>query len=191
MSSQLDARLNRILDRITSQDFLSGSGLGNEIAFHVFDYAPEDELRVRELVAFLLEHISKAYPSLKVAHVNLFDLVLDCLRERNLLGKSIEIQGAKGNAKLMAALAAPLKPERVAEALETNVDPQKQDLVLVTGVGSAFPLLRSHSLLNCLHSVMRETPLVLFFPGEYSGQELRLFNLFQDDHYYRAFKLVP
>jgi hypothetical protein len=30
----------------------------------------------------------------------------------------------------------------------------------------------------------------MFFPGEYSGQELRLFGTIKDDNYYRAFRLV-
>ncbi len=46
--SDLNERLNKILPRITSDEFLSGSGIGNEIAFYIFDYAPEDELKVRD-----------------------------------------------------------------------------------------------------------------------------------------------
>ena len=49
MSGTLDERLNKILPRIISDEFLSGSGIGNEIAFYIFDYPPEDELSVRDL----------------------------------------------------------------------------------------------------------------------------------------------
>jgi hypothetical protein len=55
MSDRLTERLNAILPKITSQDFLSGHGIGNEIPFYVFDYPPEDELRIREHVAFLVD----------------------------------------------------------------------------------------------------------------------------------------
>ena len=48
MSDPLNDRLNKILPRLVSDDFLSGSGIGNEIAFYIFDYPPEDELRVRD-----------------------------------------------------------------------------------------------------------------------------------------------
>jgi len=41
-----------------------------------------------------------------------------------------------------------------------------------------------------LHSALDRKPLVMFFPGVYDGRELRLFNLFKDDNYYRAFSLV-
>ncbi len=52
-------------------------------------------------------------------------------------------------------------------------------------------MLRSHSLLNNLHRIIGITPLVMFFPGEYDGQSLRLFGKLMDNNYYRAFKLVP
>jgi hypothetical protein len=39
MSDRLTERLNAILPKITSPEFLSGSGIGNEIAFYIFDYS--------------------------------------------------------------------------------------------------------------------------------------------------------
>ena len=52
-------------------------------------------------------------------------------------------------------------------------------------------MVRSHNLLNGLHAVMGDTPLVMFYPGRYDGQTLRLFDRVQDENYYRAFRLVP
>ena len=52
MSPQLTHRLNQILPKLTSNNFLKTSGIGNEIAFYIFDYAPEDELRIREHIRF-------------------------------------------------------------------------------------------------------------------------------------------
>jgi hypothetical protein len=73
MSDPLNARLNKILPKVISDEFLSGSGIGNEIAFYIFDYPPEDELRVRDYVRTLLDHIPKQKHGLRVKHVNLFD----------------------------------------------------------------------------------------------------------------------
>ena len=69
--------------------------------------------------------------------------------------------------------------------------PDQNDLVIVSGVGGVWPLLRSHSLLNNLQSVMGQTPLVMFYPGRYDGQSLRLFGKLKNNNYYRAFRLVP
>ena len=191
MTRDLDERLNQILPKIISDDFLTGKGLGNEISFWIFDYLPEDELSVRKHLDFLMSQISKQRPSLRVAHVNLFDLLIDYLKDRNYLDKAIELQTAKGNEALLKALAAPLQGKNIAKFLASQHPPQDLDLMLMSGVGSAYPLLRTHNLLNNLHPIMGETPLVLFYPGIYDGQSLSLFGQIKQDNYYRAFKLVP
>lgn len=191
MSDRLTERLNEILPKITSADFLSGRGLGNEIAFYIFDYPPKEELRIRDHLRFLLEHIPKQQPDLRVKHVNLFDLVIDHLKERGLLDRCFKKQKEEGDVALEKALRSPLKAEKLAEMFVAFVQPNEQDLVLVSGVGSVWPLVRTHSLLNNLHPVMGNAPLVMFYPGRYDGQTLRLFGHIKNDNYYRAFKLVP
>ena len=44
MSDPLTQRLNQILPKLTSDNFLCTRGIGNEIAFYIFDYAPEARL---------------------------------------------------------------------------------------------------------------------------------------------------
>jgi hypothetical protein len=191
MSQQLTDRLNQILPTITTNDFLEGKGLGNEIAFYIFDYNPEKELQIREHIDFLLAQIPKTAPDLKVTHINLFDLILDYLKDRKLLDKVLQMQQQKGDAAVQKALAAPLHASKLLPLFEKAAAPKENDLVLVSGVGNVYPLLRTHSLLNNLHPIMGQTPLVLFFPGKYDGQALKLFGSLQDDNYYRAFKLIP
>ncbi len=190
MSDDFSARLDRILDRITSDDFLHGKGLGNEIPFYAFDYPPERELEVREHVRFLLAQIPKRRPALRFVHVNLFDLIIRHLKERGFYEKALDLQKKKGDGTLLKALAAPLDAGKLAGVFADQVKPEEQDLVLVSGVGSAYPLLRTHNLLNNLHHRMGHTPLVLFYPGRYDGQSLRLFGILPDKPYYRAFRLV-
>ncbi len=191
MSDHLTERLNRILPKLASDELLSGSGLGNEIGFYIFDYPAEDELRVREHVAFLLEHLPKSRPGLRVKHVNLFDLVIDHLKSRKLLDAAIKKQKAEGDEALFKALSAPLHESRLAQVFAEVAQPGEHDLVLMSGVGSVWPLLRSHSLLNNLHPVMGNTPLVMFYPGKYDQLTLQLFGILGTKNYYRAFKLVP
>jgi hypothetical protein len=191
LSARLAARLDKVLDRLTSDELLSGKGLGNEIGFYIFDYPAEDELLVREHIAFLLDQLARKRSDIRVKHVNLFDLVLDHLEERNLLGKAIEQARKKGDDFLLKALEKPLHGAKLAPVFEKACDVPNNDLFLVSGIGSVYPLLRTHTLLNNLHHVMQEKPLVMFFPGRYDGQSLRLFSKIKDDNYYRAFKLVP
>ena len=190
MSDQLTERLNKILPKIISKEFLSGSGIGNEIAFHIFDYPPEEELRVRDHIRFLLEHIPQKKPELKVKHINLFEFVLDYLDSRHLLDKALKMQLEKGDEALIKALEAPLHESKLANHFDEVVEPTKYDLVIISGVGSVWPLLRAHTLLNNLHSKMGQTPLLMFYPGRFDGQSLRLFGKLKNTNYYRAFHLV-
>jgi hypothetical protein len=43
------------------------------------------------------------------------------------------------------------------------------DLLILTGVGAVYPMLRTHTLLSALHPIMGNTPLLMFFPGRYDG----------------------
>ncbi len=188
--ANLKERLNEILPRVMSKELLNNEGLGNEIGFYIFDYAPEDELEVREHIDFLVKHLKKNFSNLDVVHVDLFRLIINYLKERNLLKKAIELQRKKGNKELLKAVRPVLDASNVSRYFVEKVEPDERDLVLVSGVGGAYPLIRSHNLLSNLHGIMGSTPLVLFYPGKYSGNDLNLFGKLKESNYYRAFRLV-
>ena len=192
MALTFEERLNQILPKITSNDFLSSQGLGNEIGFWIFDYPPEREMEMRDfLTRTVLPSLNKAQPPIRVAAINLFDLVIQLLEERKLLDKAIEMQRSKGNESVMAALRPVLKEDKLAQKVVDLVDLDNIDVCILSGVSSAFPMLRTHTLLSALHPLMGSTPLLMFYPGVYDGYSLRLFNKLSEDHYYRAFSLVP
>ena len=190
--SIFEDRLNQILPRLTSKELLNNEGLSNEIGFWVFDYPPEFELEMR---AFLNEVIkpalAKHHPPIRFATVNVFDLAIGLLEERHLLDKALDMQKTQGDAKALESLRRVLKEDKLAERLVSQVDVDNQDLVILNGVGSAYPILRTHTLLSALHPLMKDTPLLMLYPGKYDGYSFRLFNKFTEDHYYRAFRLVP
>lgn len=191
MSDTLNERLDEILPKITSKEFLEGRGIGNEIAFFIFDYPPESELQVRDHIRFLLEQIPKRNPTIRVKHVNLLDFAIEYLQQRKLLDKTFEMQKQKGNAFVLKQLEKLLHPEKLVPMFAETVQPKDQSLVLVSGVGSVWPFIRTHSLLNNLHPIMGTTPLVMFYPGKYDQKTLRLFGKIKSDNYYRAFRLIP
>ena len=185
-------RLNHILPRVTADQFLNNEGLGNEIGFWIFDYAPEDEALVSQFFSqTIFPNLIKHQPVIKVDHVDLFDMVVDLLKGRNLYDKSLELQKSKGDAALLQALRPVLREDKLAQRLVELVQPQEQQLILVTGVGDVYPMLRTHTLLSALHAHLQATPMLMFYPGRYNGQELKLFNRLPEDNYYRAFQLVP
>ena len=190
MIEKLEARLNQIIPRITSEGFLRGTGIGNEVAFYIFDYPADEEMRLREYLKFLAGHLAKTHPHLRVKHVNLFEMVIEALNARGFLERSFEKQKRDGDAALLKTLAPLFDGAKLAAAFAERVNPAETDLVLVSGVGSVYPIVRTHNLLSALQPKMGHTPLVVFYPGVYDGQSVRLFGKLKGP-YYRAFKLVP
>jgi hypothetical protein len=192
MALSLEERLNQILPKISSDEFLNSKGLGNEIGFWIFDYPPEREMEMRDfLTRTVLANLNKSQPPIRAGVINLFDLVIQLLQERKLLDKAIEMQRTKGDEAVMAALRPVLKEDKLAQKVVSLVDLDQIDVLILWGVGSAYPMLRTHTLLSALHPLIRRTPLLMFYPGRYDGYSLRLFNKLSEDHYYRAFRLVP
>ena len=189
--SDFDERLNQILPRLTSKELLNNEGLSNEIGFWVFDYPPEFELDMRAFLVDVIEPaLAKHHPPLRFATVNVFELAIGLLEERNLLDKAFAMQQTEGDDKTLESLRRVLKEDKLAERLVSRIDVDNQDLVILSGVGSAYPILRTHTLLSALHPLMKDTPLLMLYPGKYDGYSFRLFNKMSEDHYYRAFRLV-
>ncbi|RYD14824.1 MAG: DUF1788 domain-containing protein [Lysobacteraceae bacterium] len=191
MTDDFRVRLNKIADRLSSEELLSNKGLGNEIGFWIFDYPPERELEVRSFIDdVLLPGVAKRQPVVRPAVVNLFELIIDLLEDRKLYDRVLDIQAKKGDAEALAALRPVLKEDKLAERIATKIDFDQVDVLLLTRVGAAYPMLRSHTLLAGLQATMKDKPVVMFYPGRYDGFSLRLFNKLADDNYYRAFRLV-
>jgi hypothetical protein len=192
MSNNFNERLNQILPKLTSKDVLENHGSGGEIGFWIFDYPPEEEGAMRAFLHdVVMPALAKHQPAVRAVDVNLFDLVIGLLEERKLLDKAIEMQRTQGDAKTLESLRRVLKEDKLAERLVSQHNVAELDLLLMWNVGAVYPMLRTHTLLSALHAHMKDTPLVMFYPGKYDGYSLRLFSKLKDDHYYRAFRLVP
>ncbi len=64
------------------------------------------------------------------------------------------------------------------------------DLLMITGVGKAFPFMRVHALLNALQEDFNEKPIVVLYPGAFDGHYVKLFNRLKSNEYYRAFNMI-
>jgi hypothetical protein len=191
MKVDFDERLNQVLPRLLSADVLDNKGAGGEIGFWIFDYPAEREMEMRSWLTDVIEPgLRKQKPDLRFATIDLFECVTSLLGERGLLDKAFDMQLKKGDEALLASLRSILKEDRIAARIFDLVGVQHLDLLIVRGVGAVYPILRTHTLLSALHPHMRETPLLMLYPGRYDGQSLRLFNKLGDDNYYRAFRLV-
>ena len=146
----------------------------------------------------MMDRFASHHSELRVLHLNLLDVVIAYLEQRGLLDKAIKMQATKTDAAILRALEGPMAAEKICDFIAAEHKPADYNLVLLSGVGSVWPMLRAHNLLNCLHTVMGKAPLVMFYPGSFDGTTLRLFGQIATatsqpgtKPYYRAFSLVP
>ena len=194
MGLQLDERLNRIEDKISEKSFRENKGLGNEVGYYVFDYQAKDELFVRNHIAYLKEKINNSGKGFKIVEFDLFHLMIEVLTEQGYLEDFFELEKDSGFMECAESLVETLGLD---ETNELNLIISKivendltNSVVFLTGVGKCHPIIASHNILNNLHQVLDSVPVILFYPGEYSGQDLKLFGTMDSHNYYRAFRLV-
>ena len=195
---KLKERLDKIKTIIETESFFNQQSLGGELNFHIFDYNPEDELAVRSYVKDFLKSYSHTNSKIKPIEFDLFELILEILKNKkvgnkNILDMSFAVEEEDGVEELIDSLNPILAPNAFIEIIKERV--AGSNLVLLTGVGKAYPLVRSHVILNNLHSVLDKIPVIMFYPGRYDQKDLKLFNGntfsgLKDDNYYRAFKLL-
>jgi hypothetical protein len=186
---KLEERLELFKEKVKAKDFLACKGLGNEIPYWIFDYEPEKELLVRDTISKLISGFESKY-SIKIIEINLYSLCLKILNQKLTDEKLIQFEKKKGSDALLEKIRLILNQEVTKKEIAEIVDGE-YDLIFLTGVGNAWPMLRAHSVLNNLHSVTGKKPLILFYPGKFSGLDLSLFGEFKSKNYYRAFRLMP
>ncbi|BBK76178.1 DUF1788 domain-containing protein [Clostridium butyricum] len=184
-------RVDEILPKIVEPSFRENKGLGNEIGFYIFDYDPEYELLIRDRVEFIKDKAKGAY-GLNIVEFDLYEIMLELLDSKGYLKKNFMMEEKKGSEQVFTAtkkaLRLTLDNDLLVQYISERLD--DADIVFLTGIGKAWPIIRSHTVLNNLHRIVEKQPLIMFFPGTYDGGSLMLFNYLKDDNYYRAFQLI-
>jgi len=192
MMAGLEERLDKMEAAIRKPTFRENSGRANEVNYWVFDYDPARELEVRERIDSMKTKNAKGADGFKLLVFDLYDMIMEYLEERDFVTSYSRYEKRRGFDYIIRAVSTSMKMNEDDSILIRKIVEQtpENSVVFLTGVGKCYPLLRSHKILNNLHQSVLKAPVVLFFPGTYTEQELILFNEIKDDNYYRAFKLV-
>jgi len=189
----MNQSLESIFQILSSERFLTMQGLANEVPIFIKTYEVAEEDHMAGMIKALGSRLRNS--GIKVAEVDLFNLLLDELREEGLLDDLIRDEPTFDRADLYDTLKNHSDPtSRLVPRLVRQMEDEDVKLTLLSGVGHIFPFLRAHTLLDSIQPAMMEHPVVLFFPGEYTqteglGSQLRLFGSLPSKGYYRAFNL--
>ena len=187
----LNDRFIELEDRMISVESLTKYGTANDMKFYIFDYNPQDEQAIRKEIRKLKSRNSN------IIEFDLYEMMLAIIDEQGYTEDVIAAEKDYDKQHLLSEIFQPILSveEDDNEFLEKfkAVTDDGTKIILVTGVGKSYPVIRSHTILNNLQNIFKRNPVVMMYPGRYETKKamtLRLFDRLDDDNYYRAFPLV-
>ena len=179
----------QIFRQVTTDKFLGLQALGGEEPFFIYSFDPAIQDLITSETKRLQKRIKQSGHSVLV--INLYDLAIKMLKERNMLTKILEKEQSLPKTKLLQSLQNMLDVEtKIMPEIQKMVDKEKTSMVFIEGIGEVYPYIRSHTIINNLQKVVTDRPTLFFFPGKFDGHKLVLFNKVNDDNQYRAFNII-
>lgn len=180
--------INNIYDIVSNPRFINMEGLSGEIPFWVAPYDISKELKVESEIKHLVRKLKTS--GFEPLCIDLFELSCEIIEENIGMEELKQIELDLDKSFFLDALQSTINIHyRFIPAIGKKVKETNPNMLFLKGVGKVYPFIRSHIVLNNLQSEIKNIPTLMFYPGEYSGRSLRLFNLLEDDNYYRAFNI--
>ena len=156
--SNIMERLDNLRALIQEPDFQEGKGLSNEVNIRIFCYDPKDEMAIRHFTEKLTCDQSLS--------------ILDDKRITDRVAQQEEKKGKQFVLDQMKRLA-----NNTAFIKKMQYEPhQPGDVILITGVGEAFPFIRVHALLDAMQPYFSDVPVLVMYPGTFDGRYVKLFD---------------
>ena len=191
MGLTLSQRISELKSQLSSVSNLNKNKTAGDMKFFIFDYDPKDELRIREEIS----KIKNA--NAEIILFDLYDMMIDIIQENGYFDTIKAMEREYDKSLLLQEVFQPmLALEQTGNAIldrfSTTIADDGTHIVLITGVGKSFPIIRSHTILNNLQSIFKKNPVVMIYPGRFSARKghLKLFDRLDDDNYYRAFPII-
>ncbi len=190
----IDERLNRIEDIIINDPFFGNKSLSSGNGGYIFDYDPEDELIVRD---FIKRFGARTDLGFDIQVFDLYEIMMDFLDREIGLDNVFDVESeCKDNEEgldyyiraVVDAIQSDSSNDIFIEYIKEHA--VSGNVIFLTGVGKCHPFVKSHKIINNYDSKLNGVKTVLFYPGVYSGDELRLFGTIASDNYYRSMTLV-
>lgn len=182
----IDTLFDGVFNKLISPEF--GKNLGGELPLYIQPIPSDKQSEVDGQIKRLTNLLSKK--GIKSLSINLYDLCMEILTEEGVLETILEEEANISPEDIVATLDSVLDIKsivipRIHEAI-TNSTPS---FVFISGVGSIYPFIRSHGILNNIDELTDDCNLVMFFPGDYNNLQLKLFGKISDENYYRGHNL--
>lgn len=198
MTENIKVRIEHLKEKMDDSKFQHNEGLSNEVGYYVFDYPADQELYMRKQIDKIQESPLAARVNLKV--FDIYDIMMHLLKEQEKYTGSDPIPILEDIEKNQGFDVLIEQINNILEMSENNnlivgyikkriPEGDGQCIVFLTGLGKVYPIIRAHKILNTMHQVLDNNPVVMFYPGNYDEMSLRAFGEIKDQNYYRAFRI--
>lgn len=198
MTENIKVRIEHLKEKMDDSKFQHNEGLSNEVGYYVFDYPADQELYMRKQIDKIQESPLAARVNLKV--FDIYDIMMHLLKEQEKYTGSDPIPILEDIEKNQGFDVLIEQINNILEMSENNnlivgyikeriPEGDGPCIVFLTGLGKVYPIIRAHKILNTMHQVLDNNPVVMFYPGNYDEMSLRAFGKIKDQNYYRAFRI--
>jgi hypothetical protein len=184
--------LNKVFEKLfeilKTPTFQRCEGLNGEIPFFAQTFSATQQVVATEQIDLLLKRLKAV--GISVTEINLYKICIELLEKEDVLQNVLETEHELSKSDFHEALNGLLNIEtELIPVIKDKINAQETAMIFITGVGEAYPMIRSHTLLSNLQAVIKKKPVILFFPGEFDNFSLKLFGILKNENYYRAFNL--
>lgn len=183
--SDIKERLDKLKIMIQGKDFLEGKGLSNEVNIRIFCYDPKEEMIIRHFI----KQISNESLNCHMIHYDLYEVFLNICKDKRILDRIPALEEKRGKEFIRKQFEKSCDAKTFAAKMQYE-NHQKGDVIVLSGIGKVFPFMRVHSLLEAMQPLFNDLPILVFYPGDFDGHYVKLFNKLKANEYYRAFKLI-
>lgn len=184
--SDIKQKLDKVREFVQTPEFLNGKGLSNEVNIRMFCYEPKDEMIVKH---FIGQITTDTTISCHLVECNLYKIFLEACKDIDILNAIPDMEESEGSTYLLEQLHSTIGEDVFVEKIKTKC-PQDGDVIMITGVGEAFPFMRVHTLLEALQPYFSDNPILVMYPGTFDKHQVKLFNRLKPNDYYRAFNII-
>lgn len=167
-------------------EFLESKGLSNEVNIRIFCYDPSDEMVIRH---FMEQVKTDQSMNCNVIEYNLYEVFLSICEDKRIANAIPSMEEKKGTEFIRDQMSRMANNTAFVNKMKYESH-EIGDVIVITGVGDVFPFIRVHDLLNAMQPEFPDVPILVFYPGNYDGRDVQLFNRLKKNSYYRAFSVI-
>jgi len=184
-------KLDHLKDKLQNRDFQNNQGLSNEVSYYILAYDPKDYLMVRKEIDSIKHIYTKDTIEHEIKEFNVYQIMWELLETRGIKQAVIDMEKKDGidylSEQVNNVLRMTSSDNELVKYIKDRISPDT--IVFLTGMGQVYPLIRAHKILNTMHQIITNVPVVLFYPGKYDSLSLSMFGELKEDNYYRAFQI--